>query len=104
MKGRESLGQMLQDLKEGRAEYSIILVCDVSRWGRFQKTDESAVYEYACQQAGVFVHEQCRSFSNVQKYFPGSVLVGGNPDPADGNSVQTELLRLQFEEHLGNGW
>jgi Resolvase, N terminal domain len=53
MEGRESLGQMLQDLKEGRAEYSVILVCDVSRWGRFQNPDESAVYEFACQQAGV---------------------------------------------------
>jgi DNA invertase Pin-like site-specific DNA recombinase len=32
MEGRESLGQMLQDVKEGRAEYSVILVCDISEW------------------------------------------------------------------------
>lgn len=31
MEGRESLGQLLQDVKEGRAEYSVILVYDVRR-------------------------------------------------------------------------
>jgi DNA invertase Pin-like site-specific DNA recombinase len=64
MEGRESLGQMLQDVKEGRAEYSVILVYDVSRWGRFQNPDESAFYEYACQQAGVFVHYCAEQFHN----------------------------------------
>ena len=64
MEGRESLGQMLEDVKEGRAEYSIILVYDVSRWGRFQNPDESAYYEYACQQAGVFVHYCAEQFEN----------------------------------------
>jgi len=64
MEGRESLGQMLQDVKEGRAEYSVILVYDVSRWGRFQNPDESAFYEYACQQAGVFVHYCAEQFAN----------------------------------------
>ena len=47
MEGRESLGQMLADVREGRAEYAVILVYDVSRWGRFQNPDESAFYEYA---------------------------------------------------------
>ena len=64
MEGRESLGEMLKDVKEGRAEYSVILVYDVSRWGRFQNPDESAFYEYACQQAGVFVHYCAEQFSN----------------------------------------
>ena len=64
MEGRESLGQMLRDVQEGRAEFSNILVYDVSRWGRFQNPDESAFYEYACQQAGVFVHYCAEQFSN----------------------------------------
>jgi len=64
MEGRESLGQMLSDVREGRAEYAVILVYDVSRWGRFQNPDESAFYEYACQQAGVFVHYCAEQFSN----------------------------------------
>ena len=64
MEGRESLGQMLSDVREGRAEFAVILVYDVSRWGRFQNPDESAFYEYACQQAGVFVHYCAEQFSN----------------------------------------
>src|ERR1035437_3565821 len=54
MEGRDALGQMLREVQEGRAEYAVILVYDVSRWGRFQNPDESAFYEYACQQAGGF--------------------------------------------------
>src|SRR5271166_3252414 len=46
IEGRESLGEMLKDVREGRAEYGVILVYDVSRWGRFQNPDESAYYEY----------------------------------------------------------
>ena len=64
MEGREALGEMLKDVQEGRAEYAAILVYDVSRWGRFQNPDESAYYEYACQQAGVFVHYCAEQFSN----------------------------------------
>jgi len=64
IEGRESLGEMLKDVREGRAEYGVILVYDVSRWGRFQNPDESAYYEYACQQAGVFVHYCAEQFTN----------------------------------------
>jgi DNA invertase Pin-like site-specific DNA recombinase len=64
MEGRDALGQMLSDVREGRAEYAVILVYDVSRWGRFQNPDESAFYEYACQQAGVSVHYCAEQFSN----------------------------------------
>ena len=40
--GRESLRRLIDDVQEGRADYSAILVYDVSRWGRFQDADESA--------------------------------------------------------------
>ena len=53
IQGRDSLAQMIQDVAEGKANYSSILVYDVSRWGRFQDADESAYYEYICRQAGV---------------------------------------------------
>src|SRR3954470_18733638 len=46
IQGRDSLGQMIQDVKHRRADFSCILVYDVSRWGRFQDADESAFYEY----------------------------------------------------------
>ena len=53
---RESLAQMIRDVKSGQINFSAILLYDVSRWGRFQVADESAYYEYICRRAGVSVH------------------------------------------------
>src|SRR6266568_1873710 len=49
IQGRDSLAQMIRDVQCGDAQYSSILVYDVSRWGRFQDADESAYYEYICR-------------------------------------------------------
>ncbi|MFM0502936.1 recombinase family protein [Paraburkholderia caffeinilytica] len=55
LKGRPALLQLLQDAQAPGHAFSLVLVYDVSRWGRFQDTDESAHYEYLCRQAGVQV-------------------------------------------------
>ena len=34
--GRDSLRQLISDVRDGRANFDLILVYDVSRWGRFQ--------------------------------------------------------------------
>jgi hypothetical protein len=44
--GRDALKQLIGDVEKGCANFSAILVYDVSRWGRFQDADESAYYEY----------------------------------------------------------
>src|SRR5688572_6868111 len=54
--GRPALKQMIQDVVSGSADYQAILVYDVSRWGRFQDTDESAHYEFLCRQMGIALH------------------------------------------------
>jgi len=64
IEGREALSQMLEDVQSGRANFSCILVYDVSRWGRFQDADESAHYEYTCRNAGVAVHFCTEQFEN----------------------------------------
>jgi DNA invertase Pin-like site-specific DNA recombinase len=64
IQGRGSLAQMIQDVQDGNSNFSSILVYDVSRWGRFQDTDESAYYEYICRQAGVAVHYCAEQFEN----------------------------------------
>src|ERR1043166_2350803 len=75
IQGRDSLGQMIWDVQEGRAEFGVILVYDVSRWGRFQDADESAYYEYICRQAGVSVHYCAEQFENDGS--PVSTIVKG---------------------------
>jgi len=62
--GRMALQQMIADVESGEAEFSVILVYDVTRWGRFQDTDESAYYEYRCRKAGMRVAYCAEQFEN----------------------------------------
>ena len=64
LKHRTGLRQLLQDVVSGTSGYRAILVYDVSRWGRFQDTDESAHYEFLCKSAGVPVHYCAETFAN----------------------------------------
>ena len=62
--GREQFRKLLIDVQGHHAAYRGILVYDVSRWGRFQDTDESAHYEYLCTQAGAPVSYCAEPFDN----------------------------------------
>lgn len=64
LSGRPALKQLLADVLGGDAAFKAILVLDVSRWGRFQDTDQSAHYEYMCREAGVDVHYCSEPFDN----------------------------------------
>jgi DNA invertase Pin-like site-specific DNA recombinase len=64
LKRRKGLIQLLDDVQGHRADYGHILVYDVSRWGRFQDTDESAHYEFICKQAGIRVCYCAEQFDN----------------------------------------
>ncbi|MFM0732866.1 recombinase family protein [Paraburkholderia sediminicola] len=64
LEGRDSLKALLRDVESGAAEFTVILVYDVSRWGRFQDPDESASYEIRCKQAGVRVLYCAEQFEN----------------------------------------
>ena len=61
---RPGLRQLLDDVIGHRADFTGVLVYDVSRWGRFQDADESAHYEFLCKQSGVRVHYCAEPFSN----------------------------------------
>src|SRR4029077_18190282 len=64
LRRRTGLQQLLQDVVSGSSGYRAILVYDVSRWGRFQDTDESAHYEFLCKSARVPVHYCAETFAN----------------------------------------
>ena len=64
LEGRESLKSLIRDVETGRADFTTILVYDISRWGRFQDADESAYYEYICKRAGVSLHYCAEQFDN----------------------------------------
>lgn len=73
--GRAALQQLIADVQEGKADFQIILVYDVSRWGRFQDADESAYYEYICRRAGIQVTYCAEQFENDGS--PVSTIVKG---------------------------
>ena len=62
--GRRALTRLIDDVSSGRAEFNVVLVADVSRWGQFRNSDESAHYEYLCRKAGVKIQYCGEQFSN----------------------------------------
>lgn len=73
--GRHALQQLILDVESGTADFSMVLVYDVSRWGRFQDADESAYYEYICKRAGIQVAYCAEQFENDGS--PVSTIVKG---------------------------
>ena len=73
--GRQALQQLIRDVETDNADFQIILVYDVSRWGRFQDADESAYYEYICRRAGFQVAYCAEQFENDGS--PVSTIVKG---------------------------
>jgi DNA invertase Pin-like site-specific DNA recombinase len=61
---RPGLKALLEDVETRRNSFGVVLVYDVSRWGRFQDADESAYYEYVLKKAGVHVHYCAEHFPN----------------------------------------
>ena len=73
--GREALQRLIHDVETGKADFQVILVYDVSRWGRFQDADESAYYEYVCKRKGITVSYVAELFDNDGS--PVSTIVKG---------------------------
>jgi len=61
---RDGLRELIDDVLGGTADFQMVLVYDVSRWGRFQDVDEGAYYEYTCRQAGIQVVYCAEQFDN----------------------------------------
>lgn len=73
LKGRDSLSRLISDVQDKDVDFTIILVLDITRWGRFQDADESAYYEYICRRAGMDVRYVAEQFENDGS--PGSTII-----------------------------
>jgi DNA invertase Pin-like site-specific DNA recombinase len=62
--GRAQLQRLLEDVEGGSDDFRVVLVYDVSRWGRFQDSDESAHYEFLCKRNGIRVIYCAEQFDN----------------------------------------
>jgi DNA invertase Pin-like site-specific DNA recombinase len=64
LRNRAGLKSLLSDVVNGHPDFEVILVYDVSRWGRFQDCDEAAHYEFLCRSAGIPIHYCAEPFTN----------------------------------------
>jgi DNA invertase Pin-like site-specific DNA recombinase len=64
VKGRDALQGMIAEVETKTADFGVILVLDLTRWGRFQDVDESAHYEFVCRRAGLSVQYVAEQFDN----------------------------------------
>jgi DNA invertase Pin-like site-specific DNA recombinase len=64
LKGRHGLKQLLADVLGGSPGFNVVLVYDVSRWGRFQDIDQGGHYEFICREAGVQILYTAEPFRN----------------------------------------
>jgi DNA invertase Pin-like site-specific DNA recombinase len=70
---RYALKRLIDDVQTNNADFQVVLVYDVSRWGRFQDADESGYYEYICKRAGIQVHYCAEQFENDGSAFAAIV-------------------------------
>ena len=56
--------RLLADVADGDLDFQVLLVYDVSRWGRFQDVDEAGFYEFCCRTAGIQVVYCAEQFTN----------------------------------------
>ena len=75
LEGRDALTRLIADVTSGQADFTTILVYDVSRWGRFQDPDEGGHYEFVCKKAGIKVQYCAEQFDNDGS--PVSTIVKG---------------------------
>lgn len=66
LKNRPAFFKLLAEIEKSKyPDFEVILVYDISRWGRFQNTDESAFCEFICTRAGVRVVYCTEPFENA---------------------------------------
>jgi DNA invertase Pin-like site-specific DNA recombinase len=75
IKRRAGLRQLISDVQAGDAAFKVIIVYDVSRWGRFQDVDEAAYHEHTCRRAGIAVAYCAETFQDDGSAM-GSLLKG----------------------------
>lgn len=75
LKGRPGLQSLLRDVQEPGRDFDLILVYDVSRWGRFPDPDEAASYVHACKRQGVPIIYCAEPFQNDGS-LPSAIMIG----------------------------
>jgi DNA invertase Pin-like site-specific DNA recombinase len=109
---RDALIRLIDDVQAGTVDFRVILVYDVSRWGRFQDPDEAAYYEHICKRHGIrviFCAEQFENdgsaFSTLYKTMKRAAAAEYSRDlSAKVFLGQSRLIRLGFRQGGSAGY
>lgn len=104
LSGRHGLRSLLEDIQRGDPGFSLLLVFDVSRWGRFQNTDESAYYEFQCRKAGVLVTYCAEAFENDDSPYSAVVKSLKRIMAAEYSRELSNKVYLSHREWAGQGF
>jgi len=96
IEGRDALRQLIEDVEAGTTDFTLVLVYDVSRWGRFQDADESA-YRRLPDVCCAF--QRCRNDPDFADH--GAQLAGAQQAPAPRDRQQHRGHRAQTPDHGG---
>jgi len=91
LEGRDALKQLIHDVQSKNRLFDLLLVYDISRWGRFQDIDESAYYEYICRRSGVAI---CYCAEPFEKFADRRYFIGGSDARIIMGPNEAALLRL----------
>lgn len=61
---RPAMVRLLSDIESGQSDFEVVVVYDISRWGRFQDPDEGAHLEFRCRSAGKNIEFCAEQFQN----------------------------------------
>lgn len=61
---RPEFQNLITDITKGQADFRVVLVYDISRWGRFQDPDQAAHLEYICRHSGIRIEYCAEQFVN----------------------------------------
>ncbi len=73
---RKNRERMFAEIADGTADFDVLLLRDITRWGRFPNPDEATAYEFACARAGiriVYVNEAEIESDNIVPIVHGAI-------------------------------
>lgn len=104
LKGRAALKQLLADAVTGSQDFDVVLILDVSRWGRYQNPDQAAHYEFLCNEAGLSLCYCAEPFENDGS--PAAAMVKHMKRIMAGEFSRELSIRIRraklHQAHIGN--
>ena len=99
--GRDGLKQLIEDVQNKTADFTTILVYDISRWGRFQDADKSLTLDEIAKSEGIVPSYVTRLFrlTLLAPNIVSAILAGKHPPELNARKLLDDTrLPLDWNE------